>query len=131
MLLFPGITFGRHHVWPAIAADVQLFASYSYFFAYKVMPHSKALLHPLPVPDHPFGHVTLDLLSGISTNTHGHDALLNIIDRFTTRAMVIPFTKTKGTQDLCYVLYRHISSWVGLLQTVICERNTLITASCI
>ena len=67
--------------------------------------------------------------TGFPKNQHGHDALLNILDRSTKWAIVIPCTKTMNTQDLCDVLYKHVFSWVGLPESISGDGDTRLTAS--
>ena len=120
----------QHYYWPGMTADVQeAIRQCPTCQRTKITLQPKPLLRPLPVPDRPFSTITLDWLSGFPMNKHGHDALLNIIDRFTKWAIVIPCTKTMNTQDLCDVLYKHVFSWVGLPEAIIGDRDTRLTAS--
>ena len=68
----------------------------------KITLQPKPDLHPFPGPNCQLSHITLGWLSGFSENQHGHDALLNTIDRLTKWAIVIPCTKIMNTQDLCF-----------------------------
>ena len=109
----------QHYYWPGMVPDVQdSIRQCPTCQRTKITLQPQPDLHPLPVPDRPFSHITLDWLSGFPKNQHGYDALLNIIDRFTKWAIVIPCTKTMNTQDLCDVLYKHVFSWVGLPESI-------------
>jgi hypothetical protein len=46
--------------------------------------HSKyGFLHPLAIPTRPFWSISLDLISGLSRTSQGHDAIITVFDRFT------------------------------------------------
>jgi hypothetical protein len=87
-------------------------------------------LKPIAVPSRPFEVISLDWLSGFVCNTRGHDSTLNIVDKFSKWAIVIPCSKSMSTKDLIDLLWERVFSWVGLPMGIIGDRyrDTRLTA---
>jgi len=121
---------GQNYYWPGMSEAV-----HEHVIAcptcqrIKTTVQPKPELHALPVPSAPFRHITLDWLSGFPVNVDGHDCLLNIIDRFSKWAIVIPCTKTMTVKDLIDVLWVKVFSWIGLPESIIGDRDSRLTAS--
>ena len=86
-------------------------------------------LRPLPAPDRPMQHITLDWLSGFPMSKRGHNAMLNIVDRFSKWVIIVPCTKQMNTSDLCDILYEKVFSWIGLPESILGDRDSRLTAS--
>jgi transposase InsO family protein len=85
-------------------------------------------LHPLPVANRPFEWITLDWLSGFPMNKHEHDSVLNIIDKFSKWAIIVPVNKNMTTQMLCDVLWSKVFSWTGLPLKILGDRDSRLRA---
>jgi len=60
-------------------------------------------LHPLPVPQHPWSHISLDFVTGLPTSK-GQTAILTVIDRFSKMAHFIPLS---ASPVLPHQIYTH------------------------
>lgn len=94
----------------------------------KPTPKPPIAVKPLPAANRPFESITLDWLSGFPMNKHGHNCVLNIVDRFSKWTIVIPCTKTMNTEELCDVLFQKVFSWIGLPLSILGDRDTRLTA---
>ena len=72
--------------------------------------HVNTAMQPrlLPVPDTKWHSVSLDLVSGLSPTTRGHDGIMTVVDRFSEIGMFIPCRKDVTADDLVYVLLREV-----------------------
>ncbi len=73
----------REFWWPKIKKDVE-----AYVKAYKTCQQMKsnmqakaAPLHPNTIPEGPWTHISVDMVTGLP-DSHGHDAILMIVNRF-------------------------------------------------
>jgi transposase InsO family protein len=85
-------------------------------------------LQPLQVPAKPFSQITLDWLGGFPANKEGNDSVLNIIDKFTKWAIVIPCNKEMTAAKLAELLYNRVFSWVGLPMSIVGDRDSRLTS---
>jgi RNase H-like domain found in reverse transcriptase/Integrase zinc binding domain/Integrase core domain len=124
------LALSRFYFWPELKEDVQ-----RYVRACPQCQRIKATVQPatpilpLQVPNRPFEEISLDWVSGLPRNSHGHDSVLNIVDRFSKWAIVIPCSKTMSTPQFISALWEHVFSWVGLPAKIIGDRDTRLTAS--
>jgi hypothetical protein len=69
-------------------------------------------LHPLPIPNHPLQHISMDFKS-CPRDVHGYDAVFVVMDRLSQQAISIPCFKTTTARDTA-VLYINIYRWRGV-----------------
>jgi hypothetical protein len=89
-------------------------------------------LHRVPrhrVPSRPLGCITFDWLPGFPPNAQRHDCVLNVVDKFSKWAIVVPGDKHMTTQMLVGTLYTRVFSWVGLPSKILGDRDSRLTAS--
>ena len=60
---------------------------------------TSGLLHPLPIPSHPWSHIALDFVTGLPASNR-NSVILTIIDRFSKMAHFIPLSKLTSSRDL-------------------------------
>jgi hypothetical protein len=81
------------------------------------------LLQPLPVPEHKFEHITLDLITDLPVTKNGCDAVLTVVDRLTKLVSFAPLRKDAKAKDVASVFrqvwYRHY----GLPRAIISDRD--------
>ena len=124
------VAMSQHYYWPCMPADVEAFVrACPVCQVCKPTQQPTPSIKPLPVPDKPFQHITLDWLSGFPENKAGNPGTLNIIDRFSKWAVVIPCPKTMGDKAFVDALYVHFFSWAGLPGRITGDRDTRLTAS--
>jgi hypothetical protein len=120
----------QHYFWPNMVSEVS-----DYVVACPTCqrnnptPQPALKVHPLSVPSKPYQHTSLDWLSGFIADRDGNDSVLNIVDRFSKWAVVIPYSKQMSTPDLIKVLYNRVFSWIGLPECIIGDRDSRLRAS--
>ena len=121
---------GQNYYWPSMNEAVhEHVLACPTCHRIKTIVQPKPEVHPLPVPSAHFRHITFDWLSGFPDNVDGQDGLLNIIDRFSKWAIVIPCTKTITVKDLIDNLWVRDFFWIGLPESIIGDRDSRLTAS--
>ena len=72
------------------------------------VPRAKqpSLLHPLPVPDRPWQHITMDLKS-FPKDKHSFDSCFVIMDRLCKQAYSLPCHKIATVKDLANLYLKH------------------------
>lgn len=120
----------QHYYWPRMAEDVHRYVLQCPT-CQRVKPtrQPKPPLQPLEVPSRPFEQITLDWLSGFPANEQGHDSVLNIVDKFSKWAIIIPCDKHMNTKELSNVLYERVFAWIGLPSSIVGDRDTRLTAA--
>lgn len=120
----------QFYYWPAMREDVAEYVrSCPACQRNKPTAGLPVALHPLPVANRPFEWITLDWLSGFPINTHKHDSVLNIVDKFSKWTIIIPVNKNMGTEALCDVLWTQVFSWTGLPMKILGDRDSRLRAT--
>jgi transposase InsO family protein len=123
-------TLSQHYFWPDMDKDVG-----EYVRACPECQRTKSTLqprpeiHPLPVPERPFERISLDWVTGFPQSSYGNNVVLNIIDRFSKWAIIIPCKKSMNATQLADHLFTRVFSWVGFPQEIVGDRDTRLTAS--
>lgn len=120
----------QHYYWPSMRQEMKdyvLRCTKCQLNKPTVQP--KPQLHPLPVPEGPFHTITLDWLKGFPKNKDGYDSVLNIVDKFSKWAIIVPCDSHASTKDTIRVLWERVFSWVGLPNVIIGDRDSRLTAS--
>jgi transposase InsO family protein len=60
---------------------------------------------------------------------HGEYSLLHIVCRFSRWAISVLTNKRMTTATLCYAIYKEVFSWAGLPASIVCERDSRLTAT--
>jgi transposase InsO family protein len=124
------LAMAQHYYWPGMADDVK-----AYVQACPVCQRVKSTvqprvdLHPLPVMSKPFEQITLDWLTGLPTTSQGFDGVLNIVDKFSKWAVVLPCQKSMSTKELVDLLWTRVFAWAGLPASIVGDRDTRLSAS--
>lgn len=117
------------YYWPSMKADVKSFVKacpHCQLYKPTVQPTTEIL--PSLVQSRPFSEISLDWMSGLPKTVRKNDSVLNVIDRFSKWAIIIPCDKKMTSQKLIDILYEHVFSWVGLPVRIIGDRDTRLTA---
>ncbi len=87
-------------------------------------PRDKApgLLRPLPVPDRPWQHVTMDFNS-FSRDKHGFDVIYVVIDRLSKQGISIPCFHTTTAEDMARLYITYVYRYVGPLVSIVSDRG--------
>jgi transposase InsO family protein len=80
------------------------------------------LLQPLPIPDRPGQHLSMDFRS-FPVDKYSYDAVLVFIDRLSKRRTSIPCHKTTDAKEMAHLFIRHILPWSGVPDTIVSDRG--------
>lgn len=90
-------------------------------------PLPAGLLHPLPIPQHPWSHIAIDFITDLPVS-NGHTAILTIIDRFSKACCLIPLPKLPNALQTA----EHLCNWVfrfyDLPEDIVSDRGPQITS---
>jgi len=92
--------------------------------------HEKPIshLHPVLTPDEPFHTITMDFVTGLPPS-HGHDAFLTIIDKFSKAIKLIPCKMTDSAEDIAKLYLQNAYATFGLPTKIISDRDPKFTSS--
>ena len=79
-------------------------------------------LHPLPIPDRPWQHVTHDFKS-FPKDKHGYDMVYVVIDRLSKQSVCIPCNKNATAKDMARMYITYIYRWRGLPESMVSDRG--------
>ncbi|KAI3365736.1 hypothetical protein L3Q82_000693 [Scortum barcoo] len=95
---------------------------------HKSSHHAPAgLLQPLPVPRRPWSHVSLDFVTGLPPS-HGHTAILTVVDRFSKMAHFVPLPKLPSAKETAELMLTHVFRLHGLPVDVVSDRGPQFTS---
>src|SRR6266576_1924155 len=95
----------------------------------------QGLARPLPVPQKPFTHISMDFLSmppkvrkenGIEVI---YDSIWVIVDRFSAMKKLIPVSKEVISQELCTKFLEKVYPEWGMPDNIVSDRDTRFTAT--
>jgi hypothetical protein len=92
---------GQKYYWAGLNASVTQYIRNCHPCKRAHVPRDRTprLLHPLPVPDRPWQHVTMDFKSFL-VNKHSYDITYMVIDRLSKQSTSIPCYKTTTIKDI-------------------------------
>lgn len=80
------------------------------------------MLHPLPVPQRPWQHITMDFKSA-PKDKHGFDNIYVVIDRLSKQAVSIPCHKEVTAEGMARLFIRYIYSYFGPPDSIVSDRG--------
>lgn len=80
------------------------------------------LLQPLPVPHHPWSHISIDFVTGLPPSD-GKTAILTIMDCFSKMAPFVPLFKLPSAKETAQLLINHVFHLYGIPMDVISDRG--------
>ena len=84
-------------------------------------------LHPLPVPQRPWSHISLDFVTGLPTSK-GHTAILTVVDRFSKMVHFIPLSKLPSVKETAELVLQNIFRLHGLPTDIVSDRGPQFTS---
>ncbi len=82
------------------------------------------LLQPLPVPEHRWQSVTVDLTVGLPQTKSGKDGVLVFVDRLTKYAHFVPVRSSMGAKDFARKFVKHVFANHGLPEIIVSDRGS-------
>ena len=94
------------------------------------MPRDKTpgLLHPLPIPDHPWQHISVDFKEMLPDKL-GNNIVYVFVCRFSKRPISIPCNKKVNTKSLAALYIAYIYKYFGPATTIVSDSQSLIYIS--
>ncbi|KAL0186709.1 hypothetical protein M9458_018379, partial [Cirrhinus mrigala] len=85
------------------------------------------LLQPLPLPQRPWSHITIDFITDLP-NSQGNTVILTISDRFSKACRLIPLTKLPSALETAEVLCNQVFRLYGLPDDIVSDRGPQFTS---
>jgi hypothetical protein len=79
------------------------------------------LLHPLPVPKHPWKHITIDFFFDLPTVKGGYNRVWLVVDHFLKMVKLIIVTKMITIEKTARLYMKHVYCNYKLLKTIISD----------
>jgi len=112
----------RRYYWPSMRKDVDRYIANCHHCR-----RSKALRNapsgffkPLPVPETPWKHISMDFVSGLPWSD-GSDCILVVVDRLTKMRHLIATTTAVDAEETAKLFIQHVFKLHGLPDTIVCD----------
>jgi hypothetical protein len=119
----------RRFYWPGMDADVLQYVR-TCDACQRNKPSQQVtagLLQPLPVPDHPWQQVTMDLITQLPKSRQGHDAIVVFVDKLTKQVHLAATQTTVTAPQLADIFWRNIVRHHGLPSSIVSDRDPRFT----
>ena len=80
------------------------------------------LLHPLPIPERPWQHLSMDFRS-FPKDKHGYDAVFVVVDRLSKRPISIPCYKDTNAKQMARLFMDNVIRISGIPETIVSDRG--------
>ena len=112
------------YYWPGLKADVERYIRNCHACKRAHAPRDKTpgLLHPLPVPEHPWQHICVDFKS-FPLDKEGYNTIIVFIDRLSKAAVTIPCQKTTIAKKLAELYYVYVYRYYNLPNSIVSNRG--------
>uniref|UniRef100_A0A8C5N3N2 Gypsy retrotransposon integrase-like protein 1 n=1 Tax=Leptobrachium leishanense TaxID=445787 RepID=A0A8C5N3N2_9ANUR len=115
----------RQFWWPALRQDVKQFVSVCDVCARNKSQRNLpvGLLQPLPIPDRPWSHISMDFIVDLPASK-GNTVILTIVDLFSRMAHFVPLPKLPSALDLVPVFINNVVKLHGIPVEIVSDRGT-------
>ncbi len=115
--------------WPAMAREVTAYVKSCQVCAQSKTPKElpSGLLQPLPIPQRPWSHLSIDFVTDLPPSNH-FTTVLVIIDRFSKSCRLIPFKGLPTAMETAQALFHHVFRVYGLPEDIVSDRGTQFTS---
>jgi transposase InsO family protein len=112
------------YYWKGMRADIKRYIRNCHACKRSHPPRDKTpgLLHPLPIPDRPWQHITMDFKSQ-PKDKHGYDCVWVVIDRLSKQAVSVPCHKTINAEQMAQLFITHIYRYFGPPESIVSDRG--------
>ncbi|KAJ9522138.1 hypothetical protein QJQ45_005140 [Haematococcus lacustris] len=87
------------------------------------------LLQPLPVPQHRWEQVSMDLITQLPVTSAGHDAIVVFVDKLTKMIHTVPTTTAVSAPELAQLFFDSVFKYHGLPKVIISDRDPRFTSN--
>uniref|UniRef100_A0A8C5PL16 Gypsy retrotransposon integrase-like protein 1 n=1 Tax=Leptobrachium leishanense TaxID=445787 RepID=A0A8C5PL16_9ANUR len=119
----------QYFTWPSMRKDIKHYVrACPVCSASKVSTQKAAgLLQPLPIPEQPWSHVSVDFIVDLPPSKH-HTAIMVVVDRFTKMAHFLPLRKVPTAKETANLFYKEIFRLHGIPSSIVSDRGTQFTS---
>jgi hypothetical protein len=121
----------EHVYWPQMKGSVQHYVEgcHACKTGKKRTTKEGGLLQPLSVPDKPWTHIAMDLITQLPKSKQGHDAIVVFVDRFSKMARFAPCHTTSTGSDIAQIFFKEVFRNHGLPLSIVSDRDPRFTSS--
>ena len=124
----------EHYWWPRLTQSVRRYVS-SCSTCQRIKPSTQAppgLLQPHAVPQRPWSHISMDLITDLPASTahdgQTYDTIATFVDMLTKQAFFVRTNKTVTSTGLAHLYLENVYRLKGLSKFIVSDRDTRITA---
>jgi hypothetical protein len=112
------------YYWPGLPADVARYVRNCHDCRRATVPRDRppGLLQPLPVPERPWQHISMDFKS-FPKDKFGYDMIFVVVDRLGKRAYSLPCFKTTTAKDMARLYVTNVWRTHGAPDTAVSDRG--------
>src|ERR1700737_2426376 len=105
-----------------MTTDIDRFVWNCYDCRRAILPRDKTLrlLKPLPIPDWPWQHISINFYK-LLKDRNRYDTVLILVDRFGKRTVSIPCKKTTDAKETARLYIQHVFRTYRPLQTIVSD----------
>uniref|UniRef100_A0A673W8Q5 Gypsy retrotransposon integrase-like protein 1 n=1 Tax=Salmo trutta TaxID=8032 RepID=A0A673W8Q5_SALTR len=115
--------------WPTLAKDVRSYVSSCSVCAQSKAPRHlpRGKLQPLPVPQRPWSHLSIDFLTDLPPS-QGNTAILVVVDRFSKSCRLLPLPGLPTALQTAEALFTHVFRHYGVPEDIVSDRGSQFTS---
>lgn len=112
------------YYWRGMISDIQRYIRNCHPCRRAHVPRDKTpgMLHPLPIPDHPWQHLTMDYKS-MPEDEYGFDNIFVVMCRLSKESITIPCHRTDTAEDLARLFIPHIWRYKSFPESIVSDRG--------
>ena len=118
-----GLLWPRYY-WRGIKPDIERYVRNCHAYRRADAPRdcTPGYLYPLPIPDHPWQHITMDYKS-MPADKNGYNMIFVVINWLSKQAISTPCHSTVTAQDMATMFISHIYQYYGAPQTIVSNQG--------
>uniref|UniRef100_A0A8C7W9Q6 Gypsy retrotransposon integrase-like protein 1 n=1 Tax=Oncorhynchus mykiss TaxID=8022 RepID=A0A8C7W9Q6_ONCMY len=115
--------------WPTLARDVKLYVSSCSVCAQSKAPRHlpRGKLQPLPVPQRPWSHLSVDFLTDLPPS-QGNTTVLVVVDRFSKSCRLLRLRGLPTALQTAEALFTHVFRHYGVPEDIVSDRGPQFTS---
>ena len=119
------------YVWPGMAADVSVYIKRCKICQINKTSTQKpyGLLHPLPIPDRKWQHISMDFVVELPLTSSGHDAIMTVVDKLTKFVILVPTLGTATAEQTAQLFMERVMPMSYIPEVIISDRDPKFTST--
>lgn len=121
----------RTFTWPGVAAETAQYVASCPSCQRNKASTSKpgGLLQPLPIPERPWGSVSMDFIGPLPETPNGHNAILVVVDRLTKMTRLCATNISAEAKDVADLYIKHVFPSHALPDSFVTDRDSRFTGT--